>query len=140
MAASADYGEALAAGDFETLAAVVAEDVALYGPITEEPYEGREMVVNVLRASWGVLESLTRTGMIECDEVDAITLSGRLNAEVEFELLHVVRLDADGLVREITAYTRPLKSVAQWAQAVAPKHGKPPLPGAAGAAAPPQPS
>ena len=150
MAISSSYSEALAAGDAEALAAAVAEDVALYGPITEEPAEGREAMVGLLTAARAVLQSLTVASTTETDSGDIVIFDARLNDDVEFELLHVVQANSDGLVQDVRAYSRPLKNVAQWAMAAAPGHGKPPLPGMPGGppgagagapgAGPPQPS
>jgi hypothetical protein len=98
--------------DGDALAGLLAEDVALHGPLGDEPVTGRQAVLHAIRSVAGVATDLTY------EEV----LSGETHHAAYFRLhvghsavdgMDYIRLDADGKIAEITIWWRPLPSGVQ---------------------------
>lgn len=98
--------------DEDALAAVLAENVVMYGPLGDEPVTGRDAVLKAMQAVGTVATDLTY------NEV----LSGPTHHAAHFRLqiddtavngMDLILLDADGKIAEVTIWWRPLPSGVQ---------------------------
>jgi hypothetical protein len=115
------FAAAAAGLDIDALIATLAPDVVLHSPVTFRPYVGRETVGGVLRLvseafdGWRCIEELNGPdgvlGFVFETRVDGRALQG----------LDLLRLDASGLVADLTVMIRPLSGLVALAQAIGPK-------------------
>jgi SnoaL-like domain len=110
MGAPHPFRLAAEAKDLEAARATLREDVVLHSPILFRGFEGREIVLGVLTHVVATFEDFRYTD--ELAENDTVVL--RFKARVgdrELEGIDFLELDADGLVRELTVFMRPLSAV-----------------------------
>jgi hypothetical protein len=107
--------------DIDALMGTLAPDVVLHSPVTFAPYVGKETVGGVLRLvseafdGWRCVEEVHgHDGVIGF--VFRTQVEGR-----ELEGLDLLRLDADGLIADLTVMIRPLSGLMALAQAIGPK-------------------
>ena len=95
--------------DKDTLTRLLAEDVVLYSPLGDEPFTGREAVV----------ETIQTVNRLAADDSYKEVLSGETHHAAFFRLqiedaavngIFYVLLDADGKITEVTIFWRPLPS------------------------------
>lgn len=95
--------------DEGTLTSLLAEDVRLYGPFSDEPIVGRETAV----------ETITAVNGLSSDDTYLEVLSGEAHHAAHFRLqvgdaavngIFMVLLDADGLIAEVSIFYRTLPS------------------------------
>ena len=98
--------------DRDALSHILAEDVVLYGPLSDEPVTGRE----------AVLEAMRTVGTVATDLTYKEVLSGETHHAAHFRLqiedtvvngMDYILLDADGRIAEVTIWWRPLPSGVQ---------------------------
>jgi hypothetical protein len=115
------FRAAAEARDLDALVELLAEDVVLHSPVTFRHYTGCETVGILLRLVADTFEDLHYTDQLEGpDDVHALVFRARVG-DRELEGVDLLRLDADGLIADLTAIIRPLSGVAALAQAIAPK-------------------
>ena len=92
--------------DKDTLSAILAEDVVLYGPLSDEPTTGREAVLEAIQGIGGLAD-------LKYKEV----LTGKTHHAANFRLqiedtavdgMDRFLVDADGKIAEVTIWWRPL--------------------------------
>jgi hypothetical protein len=92
--------------DKDALASILAEDVVMYGPLSDEPVTGREAVLEAMRGIGGAAD-------LKYKEV----LTGETHHAAYFRLqiedtvvygMDKFLLDADGKIAEVTIWWRPL--------------------------------
>jgi hypothetical protein len=97
--------------DEDALTAILAENVAMYGPLSDEPVTGRKAVVEAMRGIGGAAD-------LNYKEV----LSGETHHVAYFRLqiedtvvdgMDKFLLDADGRIAEVTIWWRPLPAGVQ---------------------------
>ncbi len=93
--------------DEDTLSHLLAEDVVLYGPFSDEPVVGRETAVDTIKAVNG----------LSSDDTYLEVLSGDTHHAAHFRLqvgdaavngIFMVLLDADGLIAKVSIFYRTL--------------------------------
>jgi hypothetical protein len=108
--------EAIAGGDPDELADLLADDVVFHSPV--QTYRGRDQVVLLLSTIGGIIEAVEPTR-----EVDTITLFAAEVGEHPVDGMLDQHHDAAGHVAEITLMLRPLAqlqaAVARMARALA---------------------
>jgi SnoaL-like protein len=115
------FRAAVEAHDLDALAETLAPDVVLHSPVTYRPYAGRETVVALLRLIAAAFEDFRYTDEFQnADGVHALVFRARVG-DRELEGVDLLRLDADGLVADLTAIVRPLSGLAALAQAIGPR-------------------
>jgi hypothetical protein len=104
--------------DQDALSEILAGDVVLYGPLSDEPVTGRT----------AVLEAIQTVGAIATDLTYKEVLSGETHHAAYFRLqiedtvvdgFDRFLLDADGKIAEVTIWWRPLPSSVQMQQHLA---------------------
>ena len=97
--------------DEDTLSGILADDVVMYGPLSDEPVSGREAVLEAMRGIGGAAD-------LKYKEV----LTGETHHAAYFRLqiedtvvdgMDKFLLDADGKIAEVTIWWRPLPSGVQ---------------------------
>jgi hypothetical protein len=93
--------------DENTLAGLLAEDVALYGPFGDEPVTGRDAAVQTIK----------KVNTLSSDDTYMEVLSGETHHAAHFRLqvgdaavngIFFVLLDADGKIAEVSIFYRTL--------------------------------
>jgi hypothetical protein len=110
MAEPHPFRRAAESKDLELLRETLAEDVVLHSPVLFKGFEGRDVVAAVLSHVIEVFENFAY--LDELSEPDRLVL--RFRADVgdrELEGIDYLELDADGLVRELTVFIRPLSAL-----------------------------
>jgi hypothetical protein len=95
----------------DALSGILAEDVVMYGPLSDEPVTGREAVLEAMRGV-GAAADLTYKEVLSGDTHHAAYF--RLQIEdTAVDGMDYIRLDADGKIAEVTIWWRPLPSGVQ---------------------------
>jgi SnoaL-like domain len=105
-------------GDTDALLATLAPDVVLHSPVTFQPYAGKETVGGVLRL---VSEAFDYWRCVEevhgSDGATGLVFHARVG-DRELEGLDLLRVDANGLIIDLTVMIRPLSGLTALAQAI----------------------
>jgi hypothetical protein len=110
MAEPHPFRRAAETKDLELLREALAENVVLHSPVLFKGFEGRDVVLAVLSHVIEVFENFAY--LDELAEPDRVVL--RFRADVgdrELEGIDYLELDADGRVRELTVFIRPLSAL-----------------------------
>ena len=103
------FRAAAEAKDFSAIEELFAEDVSFRSPVVFKPYEGREAVAMLLGAVLQVFEDFRYTDHTETG--DTAALAQRRVGDRELDGIDLLRFDADGRVREMAVYVRPMSGV-----------------------------
>jgi hypothetical protein len=113
------FREAMEAGDLEGAMALFAEDVAFRSPAVFRPYEGRDRVATVLRATSGVLQDFRFEREIGAADASDHALVFRATVgDREIEGCDFLHTNADGLIDEFFVMVRPLSGILALAEAM----------------------
>lgn len=104
------FKAAAEAKDFSAIEEIFAEDVSFRSPVVFKPYEGREAVAMLLGAVVQVFEDFRYTDQAETGDTAALAFSARVG-DRELDGIDLLRFDADGKVREMAVYVRPMSGV-----------------------------
>jgi hypothetical protein len=97
--------------DKDALSGILAEDVVMYGPLSDEPLTGREAVLEAIQGV-GAAANLTYKEVLSGDTHHAAYF--RLQIEdTAVDGMDYILLDADGKIAEVTIWWRPLPSGVQ---------------------------
>ena len=92
----------------DALSSILAEDVVMYGPLSDAPVTGREAVLEAMRGIGGAAD-LTYKEVLTGETHHAAYF--RLQVEdTGVDGMDYVLLDADGKIAEVTIFWRPLPS------------------------------
>ena len=114
------FRAAAEAKDFGAIDEILAEDVSFRSPVVYKPYEGRAAVGMILAAVAQVFEDFRYTDQLETGEVAGLAFSARVG-DRELDGIDLLRFDADGKVRELAVYVRPMSGVNALAEAMGKK-------------------
>ena len=96
----------------DALARVLAENVVLIGPLSDEPLIGREAVTAAIRGVSTVAADLTYKEVLSGETHHAAFF--RLQIEdTTVDGMDYILLDADGKIAEVTIFWRPLPSAVE---------------------------
>jgi hypothetical protein len=110
------------AKDLEAMTATLREDVVLHSPVLFRGFEGRDLVLGVITHVAATLEDFRYTD--ELAEGDTVVL--RFKARVgdrELEGIDFLELDAEGLVKELTVFMRPMSALTAFNERMAARLG-----------------
>jgi hypothetical protein len=101
-----------AGADKDALACLLAENVVLIGPLSDEPLTGREAVVEAIQTVHRLAADLTYKEVL-CGETHhaaffRLQIEGTVVSGMDYALL-----DADGKIAEVTIWWRPLPSAVE---------------------------
>jgi SnoaL-like domain len=103
--------------DFSAVEEIFTEDVTFRSPVVFKPYEGREAVAMILAAVAQVFEGFRYTDQLETGDVAALAFSATVG-DRQLDGIDLLRFDADGRVRELAVYVRPMSGVNALAEAM----------------------
>jgi hypothetical protein len=106
--------------DHERIVRVLAPDVVLHSPIIDVAFEGREQVSDLYAALLDTFEEVTYTTETEMDGDHIVVFSAKVKG-TPVEGVDIVRLNEEGLVREMTVFMRPLRGVAAFIEEIGPR-------------------
>ena len=95
--------------DEDALSGILAEDVAMYGPLDDEPVTGREAVLAAMRAVGTVATDLTYVEVLSGETHHAAHFRLQIDDTVVNGMDYIL-LDEDGKIAEVTIWWRPLPS------------------------------
>lgn len=99
------------AGDAAAAVAALSPDITLVSPITERfTFRGHRQVRDLLDVALAVVEDITYTDQVAEGRTVALFYEARIGATRLYEAQRL-RLDATGLIDEITLYVRPLPAL-----------------------------
>jgi hypothetical protein len=105
------WREAGERGDAELAATALAEGVVLISPLTNRfRFHGREQVTAVLTAAFGVITAIRFHTELGDPSTRALFYHGMVG-DLAVEEAQLLRLDADGLIEELTLFGRPLPAL-----------------------------
>ena len=98
------------ANDLERVGELLAESVVLNSPVAFRPYQGREMVAQIINLVATVFEDFTYEREISSDDYHALMFRARVG-NLSIHGCDFVHTDAEGLIDELTVMLRPLRAV-----------------------------
>ena len=110
--------------DKDALSGILAEDVVLYGPLSDEPVTGRDAVLQAMRGV-GAAADLTYREVLSGETHHAAYFRLQIEDTV-VDGMDYIRLDADGTIAEVTIWWRPLPAGVQMQRHLAGHLGMPP--------------
>jgi hypothetical protein len=113
------FRAAVEAKDAEAMTAALHPEARFFSPAVFRPYEGRDVVMGLLRHVLVVFEDFAYTDALEgADGTHGLVFEARVG-DKEIQGWDYLRTDADGLVTELTVMIRPLKGLIAVAEAMA---------------------
>lgn len=110
MAARHPFRVAAEAKDIELMTETLREDVVLHSPILFRGFEGRDVVGQVLTHVAATLEDLTYVDELATGNSVCLRFQAKVG-DRELEGIDFLELDADGKVKELTVFMRPLSAI-----------------------------
>lgn len=115
------WREAGEQGDAELAGTALADGAVLISPLTARfRFHGRDEVTAVLRAAFGVITDIRFHTEVGDATTRALFYHGRA-AGLEIEEAQLLRLDADGLIEELTFFGRPLPGLTAVMHGIGPR-------------------
>ncbi len=114
------FRKAAESKDFSAIDELFTEDVSFRSPVVFKPYEGREAVAVLLGAVVQVFEDFRYTDHTETGDTATLAFSARVG-DKELDGIDLLRFDAEGRVREMAVYVRPMSGINALAAAMAEK-------------------
>jgi hypothetical protein len=110
VSTAASFRAAIERRDIDALEPLFAEEARFYSPVKFRPFEGRAAIVTVLRAVLNAVEEFRYVGELHGAVEDAGahvlifrgTVAGR-----QIHGMDLLKLDAGGLITELTVMVRP---------------------------------
>lgn len=112
-----EFRAAVEARDFESIGALLADDVVFRSPVAFTPYEGRPIVHAILRGVSRVFKDFHYVGEIN-DGVDHALLFETAVDGVSLNGCDFIHVNDDGKIAELTVMVRPLSAANALAQAM----------------------
>jgi SnoaL-like domain len=103
--------------DLDAMAAALHPDVVFHSPVVFKPYEGREATIGLLGHVLEVFEDFRYVDELSGDETHGLVFAARVGDRT-LEGWDYLKLDADGLITELTVMVRPLSGLIALAQAM----------------------
>jgi len=111
--------------DTDALAQVLAEDVAIAGPLSGEPLTGREAVTAAIQDLSAMATDLSYKEILSGETHHAAFFQLQID-DTTVDGMDYIRLDADGKIAEIIIFWRPLPSAVEMQARLATRSGSQP--------------
>lgn len=99
--------------DLDLLAETLREDVVLHSPVLFRPFEGRDLVTQVLTHVAATLEDLSYVDELAGDRTVTLRFTARVE-DRELEGIDFLELDDEGRVAELTVFMRPMSALTRF--------------------------
>ncbi|MET0467854.1 MAG: nuclear transport factor 2 family protein [Aeromicrobium sp.] len=103
------FRAAVEAGDFASLADLLADDVVFRSPVAFSPYEGKPIVAAILRGVGRVFTDFRYVRELEATDGSALVFETSVDG-VSLHGIDLIVLDDAGLISELTVMVRPLSA------------------------------
>jgi hypothetical protein len=103
--------------DLSAIDELFAKDVVFRSPVVFKPYEGREVVAMILGAVGQVFEDFRYTDQVEAGDAATLAFSARIG-DRELDGIDFLHFDAEGRVKQMAVYVRPMSGVNALAEAM----------------------
>ncbi|SDI35482.1 nuclear transport factor 2 family protein [Nonomuraea jiangxiensis] len=114
------YRQAGEAHDLDALMATLSDDVAFHSPLSgTATFEGKEQIRELFAVVLSALSGMRYQTDVGDDRTRALTATARLD-RMEIHESALVRLDDDGLIKDITMWVRPLPALTAMMAALGP--------------------
>ena len=114
------FRDAVEARDHPAMVAALAPDVLFNSPVAVRPFEGRDVVGEVLGAVMETFEDFRYTDELGGPTAHALVFEAQVE-DKQVQGIDLLRFDSDGLIRDFTVLVRPLSATIALAQAMGPK-------------------
>lgn len=114
------FRAAVESRDLEAMRATLAEDVLFFSPVAFQPFQGRDVVTEVLGNVMEVFGDFEYTDELASDGTHALVFRTSVNGKQVEGLDHLV-LDDEGKVTRLTVMLRPLSGVIAMAEQMGPR-------------------
>ena len=104
------FRAAAEAKDFSAIEELFTEDVSFKSPVVFKTYEGRDAVGVLLGTVVQVFEDFRYTDHTETGDTATLAFSARVG-DRELDGIDLLRFDADGKIREMAVYVRPMSGM-----------------------------
>lgn len=116
------WQDGVARHDMASLAALFAEDAVFRSPAVFRPYQGRQVIIQILSLVDQVFGELNYSNVFSNDQGGVVlqfetTVAGP-EKPLELQGVDIFKLDADGLIQEMTVMIRPLRGLQGLAMAM----------------------
>jgi hypothetical protein len=102
------FRAAVESGDQDAIMAALADDVRLFPPMVDAPYEGREIVAGLMRrVLFEVFEDFRYIGELREGSDEVLRFRAHIG-DCDIEGVDLIHSDADGRVAEVRVIIRPL--------------------------------
>jgi hypothetical protein len=119
------FREVVESQDLDALPGILADDVVLHSPVTFKPFEGRDVVVHVLRTVAQVFQDFRYVAELRAGELETLVFKARVG-EREVDGIDLIRMREDGLIDDITVFVRPLSGLSALRDEMGARLGAPP--------------
>jgi len=117
---STPFKDAVEARDFAAAVDCLAPDVTFNSPVAHTPFQGKELVGQVLLAVSETFEDFEYTDEFQTGNTHALIFRARVG-DKQLQGLDLLRTGDDGLIEELTVMVRPASGLMALGQAMAPK-------------------
>jgi SnoaL-like domain len=114
------FRQAVEARDLDAIRALLADRVVFNSPVAHKPFEGREVVAQVLAFAAATFEDFRYVDEVADGDSVALIFRARVG-DRELQGLDFVRTGADGLVEELTVMVRPMSGLVALTEAMGAK-------------------
>jgi hypothetical protein len=114
------FRQAVEAHDLHAIRQLLADGVVFYSPVSHRPFEGREVVAQVLAFAAATFEDFHYVDEVAGGDRVALIFRARVG-DRELQGLDLVHTGADGLIDELTVMVRPMSGLAALGEAMGAK-------------------
>lgn len=122
------FRAAVEARDVDAMEAALSPDVVFRSPVVFKPYEGRDVVMHLLRNVLQIFEDFEYLDELQGEGTEALIFKARVGDRWVHGLDHLTVGD-DGLVTELMVMVRPMSGVIAVAEAMGARLAASPVPG-----------
>lgn len=105
--------------DRELIRATLAPDVVVHSPVTARPFQGRDVVTELICAARAGVHGFEYTDEVLAEGMAGLIFRGRIKGRPA-EGMDLVRLTGSGLVFDLTVMIRPLFAAGAFNEVMAP--------------------
>ncbi|HTY72947.1 MAG TPA: nuclear transport factor 2 family protein [Actinomycetes bacterium] len=113
------FRDAVARGDLEAVAALLAEDVRFTSPVAYRPYQGRDITLAILGAVMRVFSDFRYVREIGSDGPDHVLVFEARVGERAIQGCDLLHVDDQGQIDDFVVMVRPLSAAQALAAAMA---------------------
>ena len=100
------FRECVESGDIDRVADLFADDAVFNSPVSFKPFEGKEKVLQVLRAAYETFEDFRYTDELTTDGLTVLVFTARVG-EKRLQGIDMIREGAGGTISDFTVMVRP---------------------------------